>query len=213
MIASMRIAAILVLFALVSARAGGVIEGTVNVSIAARAAAQPNARYHNNITPDPPDPAAAIVYLEGDFPKAATNEVIRLEQKRFQFKPALLPVRLGTTVEFPNLDDDYHNVFSLSRPKRFDLGKYRKDEKPAAQTFDKLGAVRLFCEIHEHMRATILVLDTPHFARTDKDGKYRLENIPPGSYKLKAWLDEKLIWEKPVQIADGQIQTIDFKGE
>lgn len=209
----MRTAILLLTLALISARAGGVVEGVVNVSLAARAAAQPNARYHNNVMPDPPDPTTAVVYLEGNFPAPATNTVLRLEQKRFQFKPALLPVRLGTTVEFPNLDDDYHNVFSLSRPKRFDLGKYRKDEKPAAQTFDKPGAVRLFCEIHEHMRATVLVLDTPHFARTDKDGKYRLENIPPGTYKLKAWLDEKLIWEKPVIISDGQTHTIDFKGE
>lgn len=203
----------LLMFALITARAGGVIEGIVNVSAAARAAAQPNARYHNNVMPDPPDPTTAVVYLEGNFPAPAEKEVLRLEQKRFQFKPALLPVRLGTTVEFPNLDDDYHNVFSLSRPKRFDLGKYRKDEKPAVQVFDKPGAIRLFCEIHEHMRATILVLDTPYFARTDKEGKYRLENLPPGSYKLKAWLDEKMIWEKPVEVEEGKTVKIDFTGQ
>jgi plastocyanin len=205
---------LVLLFSLaLSARASAVIEGKVDISPAARAAAAPNARYQNNVNPDPADPATAVVYLEGNFPAPTEKETVRLEQRRFQFRPALLPVRAGTTVEFPNLDDDYHNVFSLSRPKRFDLGKYRKDEKPASQVFEKLGAVRLFCEIHEHMRATILVLDTPHFARTDKEGKYRLENIPPGSYKLKAWLDEKMIWEKPVEVADGKSLTVDFTGE
>ena len=74
-------------------------------------------------------------------------------QQHFQFLPAVLPVQTGTLVEFPNLDDSYHNVFSYSKAKRFDLGRYRKDEKPPAIVFDKPGAVKLYCEIHEHMRA------------------------------------------------------------
>ena len=155
----------------------------------------------------------AVVYLEGSFP-AATNgapAVARMAQRQFRFDPVLLPVRTGTTVEFPNYDAGYHNVFSYSKPKRFDLGRYRTEEKPAAVVFDQPGAIKLYCEIHDHMRATILVLDTPHFTVTDdKTGKYRLEQLPAGNYLLKAWLDEKRVLEKPVTLKAGETLRVDF---
>ena len=133
-----------------------------------------------------------------------------MEQRHFQFAPGILPIRTGTVVEFPNLDDGYHNVFSYSKPKRFDLGRYRKDEKPPSLVFDKPGVVKLFCEIHEHMRGTILVLDTPFFTKTDTAGGYRLEHLPGGKYTLKAWLDEKTVWEQPVELSDSDRLRVDF---
>ena len=134
-------------------------------------------------------------------------------QQNLKFLPAVLPVRKGTLVEFPNHDDFYHNVFSYSKPKRFDLGRYQKDEKPAAQLFDKAGVVRLNCEIHSQMRGTILVLDTPHFTRTDTNGNFRLENLPVGKFVLKAWLDEGHILERPVELRDGARLRVDFSGK
>jgi plastocyanin len=199
--------------AAMNARAAAVIEGQVNLASAPKTPTpSPTARYQNKAPVGPPPARTAVVYLEGNF-APATNKPASLEQRQFQFSQSLLPVQKGTTVEFPNFDADYHSVFSLSKSKRFDLGQYRKDEKPATQTFNQAGVIRLFCEIHEHMRATILVLDTPHFVTTDKEGNYRLENLPAGSYKLKAWLDEKIIWEKPVELKDGQTLKVDFTGK
>ena len=192
--------------------AQGVIEGQVRVS-AETTVPPPSGRYQIKASAPvaPPDLAAAVVYLEGAFP-AGTNSagVVRMEQRHFQFKPAVLPVRKGTLVEFPNLDDDYHNVFSYSKVKRFDLGRYKKEEKPPAQKFDKPGIVKLFCEIHEHMRGTILVLDTPYFQKTGEDGKFQLTNIPPGKYTLKAWIDESTTLQKPVEVKDGETVKVDF---
>jgi plastocyanin len=170
-------------------------------------------RYKNVNAADvaPPNAPVAVVYLEGNFPAApATNLSAKLIQEHFQFLPAVLPVRTGTIVEFPNLDDAYHNVFSYSKAKRFDLGRYHKDEKPAAVTFDQAGVVKLYCEIHEHMRATILVLDTPHFVRTDTNGNFRLEHLPSGKFTAKAWLNEKTQFERAVELTDGETRRVDF---
>jgi len=158
-----------------------------------------------------PFPAFAVVYLEGVFPKPASLPVLQMVQKNLAFDTALLPVRLGTKVEFPNHDDTTHNIFSFSPAKRFDLGRYTAAERPIpSQTFDKLGLVTLRCDIHEHMRALILVVDTPHFVRTDNEGRYRLGGLPAGSYKLKAWVDSKTTHEHPVELKSGATLRVDF---
>ena len=127
------------------------------------------------------NPPVAVVYLEGAFARPATPPVARILQKDLTFIPSLLPVQLGTKVEFPNLDDTYHNIFSFSPPKRFDLGRYRSDERPVpSQTFDVAGLVTLRCDIHEHMRALILVLATPHFVVTDAEGRFMV--LLPGQF-------------------------------
>jgi plastocyanin len=195
------------------ARAGASVEGSVQLP--KTRAPLPAAKYKDKIEVGTPDGPAAVVYLEGHFPaSSATNSAakVRLEQKRYQFAPGILAIQKGTAVEFPNLDDGYHNVFSYSKPKRFDLGRYRKDEQPPALVFDKAGVIKLYCEIHEHMRGTIVVLDTPHFVKTDATGKYRLENLPPGKHALKVWVDEKRTWEKAVHLVDGETLKVDFPG-
>jgi plastocyanin len=161
----------------------------------------------------PPAPPTAVVYLEGQFPAAATNTPPGTNvvwQRGMQFRPALLPVRAGTAVAFPNGDDFYHNVFSYSKPKRFDLGRYRKEDEPAMQVFDKPGVVKMYCEIHQNMRGVILVLDTPFFTRTDTNGFFTLTNLPAGKYVLKAWADEKHNSTKPVELPAGQTLHVDF---
>jgi plastocyanin len=192
------------------AYAGAAIEGKVKLP-AARGPAV-TARYQTAVPAGPPDPPAAVVYLEGKGIATETNAVLEVGQKKYQFTPGLLPIQKGTMVKFPNHDDDYHNVFSVSKSKRFDLGKYRKDEEPATQKFDQAGAVKLFCDIHAHMRGTILVLETPYFVKTQKDGSYRLTDLPAGSYTLKAWVDEK-VFEKPVELKNGETLKVDFTGK
>jgi hypothetical protein len=128
------------------------------------------------------------------------------------FIPALLPVRVGTKVEFPNHEQDtYHNIFSYSPAKRFDLGRYRPDERPIpSEIFDVAGLVTLRCDIHEHMRALILVLDTQHFVVTDNEGRYRLSGLPSGHYTLKAWIDSRTTRERPVDLKSGSTAHVDF---
>jgi len=157
------------------------------------------------------NPPLAVVYLAGAFPAPAALPVQQVAQKNFAFLPALLPVQVGTTVEFPNLDNTYHNIFSYSPAKRFDLGRYRADERPIPTVrFDVPGLVVLRCDIHEHMRGLILVLDTPHFIVTDPDGRYRLGGLPAGRYTLKVWLDSRTTLERPVELRDGDTLRADF---
>lgn len=157
------------------------------------------------------DPPLAVVYLEGDFPRATASAVKQVAQKNLTFIPTLLPVQTGTRIEFPNLDDTYHNIFSYSPAKRFDLGRYRPDERPIpSQTFDTPGLVTLRCDIHEHMRGLILVLDSPHFVVTSPDGRYRLSGLPAGHYKLKAWIDSRTTREKEIDIAPGARLHVDL---
>ena len=158
-----------------------------------------------------PYPPFAVVYLEGKFPQAGDLPVQQMSQKDLAFVTPLLPVRTGTKVEFPNLDNTFHNIFSFSPAKRFDLGRYTAAERPIpSQVFDKAGLVTLRCDIHEHMRALILVLDSPHFVKTDTEGHFRLGGLPPGSYKLKAWIDSKTTLERPVELKSGATSRVDF---
>jgi plastocyanin len=157
------------------------------------------------------DPPLAVVYLEGVFPAPAAPALARMTQKDLSFEPSLLPIRAGTRVEFPNLDDTYHNIFSYSPAKRFDLGRYRADERPIPSVvFDTPGLVTLHCEIHEHMRALILVISTPYFMVTRSDGTYRLAGLPTGRYVLKAWLDSETTLARPVELKDGSTLHLDF---
>src|SRR6185295_19420067 len=153
-----------------------------------------------------------VVYAEGAGAPPPHGEPARatVAQHHYQFEPGLLAVRRGSVVTFPNLDDEYHSVFSYSKAKRFDLGRYRKDEAPAELTFDEPGVVKLYCEIHDHMRGTILVLDTPYFAKTAADGAYRLDGVPPGRWVVKAWTEDGSVREQPVDVADGPPVRVDF---
>ena len=157
------------------------------------------------------NPPLAVVYLEGAGGKSGALPKQQVTQKEMNFIPTLLAVQAGTTVEFPNEDDTYHNIFSYSPAKRFDLGRYRPDERPIPSVvFDKPGLVTLRCDIHEHMRALILVLDTPHFVTTEPDGRYRLTGVPNGKYILKAWVDSRKTLEKPIEIKGGGTLHVDF---
>lgn len=157
------------------------------------------------------NPPLAVVYLEGEFPAPAEPPVRRVEQKDLMFVPQLLPVPVGARVEFPNLDDTFHNIFSYSPAKRFDLGRYRAGEKPVpAVIFDAPGLVVLRCDIHEHMRGVILVLATPHFVVTDDAGRFRLTGLPAGTYKLKAWLNSRTTLERTVELAEQSDLRLDL---
>jgi len=209
-LASLALASTLLCVRPPAGRAGAAVEGTVALPREAIVpVSAPRYPITASYTIGPPDPPAAVVYLDGVFPAPPPGKV-QVAQQHYQFAPGLLPVRRGTVVAFPNLDDEYHSVFSYSRAKRFDLGRYHSDETPAEIVFDQPGVVKLYCEIHDHMRGTILVLDTPYFAKTDPGGHYRLEQLPAGRHVLRAWLDEETVLERPVELRDGLTLRVDF---
>jgi len=161
-----------------------------------------------------PNPPVAIVYLEGEFSKSSNAAVRQIIQTNFTFVPSLLPIEVGTKVEFPNHDDAFHNIFSYSPAKRFDLGRYRSEDRPIPfQVFDKPGLITLRCDIHEHMRALILVLQTPYFVTTGTDGRFELSGLPEGHFLLKAWLNSSSILEEPVDLRNGVSLKVDFSSE
>ncbi len=197
---------------LTTAISAATIEGRVALP-KARATPVVNQRYYvvANAGVLSTNPPLAVVYVEGAFPRPETPPLAEMTQKDLTFLPSLLPVQVGTRVSFPNLDDTYHNIFSFSPPKRFDLGRYRADERPAPSVvFDTTGLVTLRCDIHEHMRALILVLDTPHFVITAPDGTFRLTGVPAGRYTLKAWVDSKTTRESAVELKDDSTARVDF---
>jgi hypothetical protein len=111
-----------------------------------------------------------------------------MNQKDERFIPHLLAIPTGSTVDFPNEDRTFHNVFSLSKARRFDLGRYAAGKSKGVR-FDRPGIVRVFCEIHSHMNAFILVFDHRFFAVTDENGRFRIDRVPPGTYRVTAWYE------------------------
>lgn len=138
------------------------------------------------------DSRDVVVYLEriSQEPVALPKNPVVLDQVNLTFLPHVLPVSVGTTVAFPNSDEVRHNVFSPSPAKRFNLGTYPRGMTKFV-TFDKPGEVALLCNVHAEMSAYVIVLETPHYALTDRAGNFTIPNVPPGNYRLKVW-HEKL---------------------
>lgn len=157
-------------------------------------------------------PPLAIVYLDEKAAPTSSLPTKQVAQRDLAFVPPLLAIQVGTKVEFPNLDDTYHNIFSYSPAKRFDLGRYRRDEKPVpSQVFDKPGLITLRCDIHDHMRGLILVLETPHFVVTDEFGHFRLNGLPAGHHILKAWIDSRTTRERSIDLREGEAAHVEFQ--
>jgi len=161
---------------------------------------------------DASDRLRSVVYLES-APRRAfeQSEPARavMDQRNETFVPHVLAITTGTTVDFPNSDRIYHNVFSLSKTRPFDLGRYAAGKSQSVR-FDRPGIVRVFCEIHSHMSAFILVFNHPFFVVTDTDGRYRLENVPPGNYSVVAWNEGLASEPKPVGVPEGATSELDF---
>jgi plastocyanin len=161
---------------------------------------------------DLPDRRRAVVYLE-TAPRGAFEDRDpqrgRMDQRNETFLPNVLAVTVGTVVDFPNNDSTYHNVFSLSKPRRFDLGRYAKGRSRAVR-FDRPGVVRVFCDIHSHMSAFIIVFNHRYFDTTDAEGRFRIDGIPPGTYSVAAWHDGATRETRTVTIPESGTVELDF---
>ena len=163
----------------------------------------------------PPRDAAewrrAVVYFE-TAPKGAfeAEDVhAQMDQRNETFVPHVLAITTGTTVEFPNSDRIYHNVFSLSKTRPFDLGRYAVGRSKSLR-FERPGIVRVFYDIHSHMSAFILVFSHPFFAVTDPAGRYRIDDVPPGTYTLVAWNEGVTSESRQVLVSDSGTTEADF---
>jgi plastocyanin len=159
------------------------------------------------------DTRRAVVFLES-APAAALESRdpvrTRMDQRNETFLPRVLAVDAGTVVDFPNNDSTYHNVFSLSKPKRFDLGRYARGKSKSVR-FERPGVVRVFCDIHSHMSAFVLVFSHPFYAMSDGDGRYRIDDIPPGTYTVAAWYEGGTRETRTISIpAQGGAVDLDF---
>jgi plastocyanin len=154
----------------------------------------------------------AVLYLasapRGAFEQSDTSRV-RLDQRNETFVPHVLAITTGTVVDFPNSDSIYHNVFSLSKAARFDLGRYAAGRSRSIR-FDRPGIVRVFCDIHSHMNAFILVFSHPFFSPIDDEGRYRIDGIPPGSYSVEAWSDKGSFETKTAVVSERAVTQLDF---
>jgi plastocyanin len=156
--------------------------------------------------------ARSIVYLEtaprGAFEQTEPGRAV-MDQRNETFIPHVLAVTTGTVVDFPNSDRIYHNVFSLSKVRSFDLGRYAVGKSKSVR-FDRAGIVRVFCDIHAHMSAFILVFSHPFFAATGVDGRYLIDNVPPGTYSVIAWNEGQASEPRPVTVSGGAVAELDF---
>ena len=171
-------------------------------------------------------PENVVVYLtkstQNDVDLSKTRFVI--DQRNLEFVPHVLPVPVGSSIVFPNNDQVAHNVFSMSRTKKFNLGSYKPGESKTV-VFDKPGIVELRCDVHAEMAATILVMENPYFAVTDKNGNFQipdesylkqaglesLADLVPGNYTIKTWHEKLKTQKSAVVVPESGDVTVEFK--
>lgn len=213
--------AAILIAALASPAAAGTIRGTVRI-----ASPPPGGGIGGNPYPGRANSLAqagaqnrgaagdAVVFIEklpsgADSALATAGPRPRLTQKDQAFSPRVIAIAAGETVDFPNLDPIYHNVFSPSPVKRFDLGKYPRGQSRAV-TFPRPGLVNVFCDIHSNMEAYVLVLPHHAFARPDANGRFQLPELPPGAYVLRAWHPDFREQRREVTVPEDGAATVEL---
>jgi plastocyanin len=196
-ICSLIAAAYLFPASLFAASGAGIVKGTITV------AGKPTA-----------DVVVSIEGVPAEIAKAQPSTVKAkkavMDQKDMKFIPYVLPVAVGTIVDFPNHDTNWHNVYSKGGAKEFDLGLYAP-EKSRSATFDKPGVDRILCNVHPNMEAFIVIKEHPYFSAADKGGNYRIDRVPLGKYRVQVWHPQLGITEAPAELVrDGEVLEVNF---
>ena len=153
-----------------------------------------------------------VVYLETPVSpgrNSSDSPEPQIQQLDRRFTPDFVVVPIGSTVSFPNMDPIFHNIYSLSKPKTFDLGNYVKSQTRKV-TFPKPGLVEIYCHLHPNMQATVVVTPNRWYARPDRDGQYRIPDVPAGQYTLVAWHKTAGFFRKAIVVEDGRVTSADF---
>ena len=193
----------------------GSIAGHVTLTSRVKGAALASTAYPTRavssaVTHPIPEITNVVVYLEGvEFrgPPAPVKAVLLQEHETFV--PHVVAITRGSIVEFPNEDPIFHNVFSLSSAAAFDLRRYPRGQS-RSQLFAKPGIVKVYCHIHSHMSATILVLDQPYFTVPAVDGSFELADVPPGEYTVVGWHERVGERLARVRVERGRTATVDL---
>ena len=137
------------------------------------------------------------------------DEVPTIRQVNETFIPRVLAIKTGDTVHFPNDDPFFHNVFSFSGARTFDLGRYPKNQVRSVK-FDRPGIVKIFCHIHSHMNAVIRVFDHPYFSKAGSNGAFSIPQVPEGTYTLVAWHERLKPQKQVIRVRPGENASVDF---
>ena len=190
-----------------------VVRGRVQIGIPI-AVRRPTSAYPTRSVPAPAlapgsERANVVVYLRNARPQSVAPVRAAIRQRNETFTPRVVAVPVGSEVEFPNDDPIYHNVFSLSRVRSFNLGRYPRGDTRRVR-FDRPGVVKVFCEIHSHMSATVMVFDHPWFAVPDDSGQFELPAVPPGDQQITAWHERLGDTTVTVRVESGRAAAADF---
>ena len=196
-----------------AAQLPAVVSGRVEIGIpiAARrpTAAYPTRTVTTRVLAPESERRHVVVYWRDAHPQDVPPMKVAIHQENETFMPRVVAVTVGSEVEFPNDDSIYHNVFSLARAKNFNLGRYPRGETRRVR-FDKPGIVKVFCEIHSHMSATIMIFDHPWFSIPDENGRFELPAIPAGDQQITAWHERLGDTTVRVRVESGQATTANF---
>jgi plastocyanin len=143
-----------------------------------------------------------VVYLEGKNAPEGRRIVATVNQRGERFVPEMVVVPVGSTVSFPNSDPIFHNVFSLSRVRKFDLGFYPEGQTRLVK-FDKPGVVQVYCHLHPDMNAAILVVPNAWHTRPDEKGAFAFSGIPAGTYQMVVWHKSAGFFREEIQVSEG----------
>ena len=195
-----------------AAQEPGAVRGHVSIGVPVTAK-RPTSTYSRSVPTVALAPESelrhVVIYLKDARATAPAPMRAEIRQRNENFVPRVVAVTVGSEVDFPNDDPIYHNVFSLSRVKTFDLGRYPRG-RSRGQRFDKPGVVKVFCQIHSHMSATVMVFDHPWFAIPDEQGMFDLSAVSPGMHQITAWHERLGDTALQIRIESGRPATIDF---
>jgi len=195
-----------------SAQQPGSVRGRVSIGIpiTAKRGTSTYSRSVPTVALAPESEVRHVVVYVKDAPRTAAPPMrAEIRQRNENFVPRIVAVTVGSTVDFPNDDPIYHNVFSLSRTKTFDLGRFPQG-RSRGERFDKPGVVKVFCQIHSHMSATVMVFDHPWFAIPDEGGMFELSGVPPGMHQVTAFHERLGDTTQQIRVEGGRAASVDF---